>query len=428
MNDEPGGAVPPAAPPGRLPGAYWRLWTASTVSNLGDGVNAAALPLLAATLTRDPRLIAGLSVAFTLPWLLFSLPAGAIVDRLDRRRVMWRVNVARGVLVGGIALVALVDDAPIWPLFVIALAIGVCETLFDNAAQAIMPAIVRPDLLETANGRQYAAETVSNQFVGPPVGSALFAVAVSAPFWLDSATFFFSALLIALLVGSFRPVAMPSPGEVPTGRRTIRGDVVEGLKWLRSHRLLRTLAVLLGVLNLTGAMANSTFVLFALEELGVSERTFGLLLAGMAVGGVVGGLVGGRIARALGQSRALLVAATVPAAVSIAVGIAAEPISTMVLMSITGVFVVVWNIITVSLRQQVIPDELFGRVNSVYRFFGTGMMPIGALAGGFLAEWFGLRTPWIVSGLVAVVAIAIAAPVLTQRNIDAARAVAPNRI
>jgi MFS family permease len=413
--------------PRRLPGAYWRLWTASTVSNLGDGINAAALPLFAATLTRDARLIAGLTVAFTLPWLLFSLPAGAIVDRLDRRRVMWRVNVARGLLVGCIALLGLASEAPMWPLYAIALAMGVCETLFDNAAQAMMPAIVRPDLLETANGRMYAAETVTNQFAGPPAGSFLFAAALSAPFWVDSATFFISALLIATLVGSFRPAAARTPSEADGERRTIRGDIAEGLRWLRGHRLLRTLAVLLGVLNLTGAMANSTFVLFALEELDVSETAFGMLLAGRAVGCVVGGLVGGRVVEALGQARALLSAAVVTSAIPIVVGIVAEPISTMVLMSMIGFFVVEWNIITVSLRQQIIPDQLFGRVNSVYRFFGTGMMPIGALLGGFLAQWFGLRVPWIVSGIVALAAIAVAAPVLTQANIDAARAAAPAR-
>jgi MFS family permease len=406
----------------RLGPRYWRLWTAGTVSNFGDGVNAVALPLFAATITRDPRLIAGMAVAATLPWLVFALPAGAIVDRLDRKRLMWRVNVVRSLLVAVIALSATTGVTSILLLYTIVLAMGVCETLFDNAAQSVLPSIVERELLETANGRQYAAEVVTNQFAGPPVGGLLFAAAASLPFWVNSSTYVASAVLIASIAGSFRPRQAAGAPEGAPQHRSLRSDIAEGVRWLRGHRLLRTLALLLGVLNLTTTMAIATLVLFAQDELGVTTRGFGVLLAGVAVGSVVGGLVGAKVARALGQAKAIVLAAFITSAIQVVVGGLSSPVLVAVLLSVSGLFGVVWNIITVSLRQSIIPDHLLGRVNSVYRFLAWGGMPVGALIGGFLANAYGLRVPWFVGGSVALGALALSLPVLRQRTIDEARA------
>ena len=419
----------PAAKP-RLTSAYWRLWTASTVSNLGDGVDIAALPLLAATLTRDPRLVAGMGVAFTLPWLLFALPAGAIVDRLDRRRVMYRVNLVRTALVAVIALSVATGSASIWMLYAIALAMGFCETLFDNAAQAMLPAIVEPSLLEVANGRQYAAEIVANTFAGPPLGGVLFAVAASVPFWIDSGSFLISALLIATLAGSFRPA--PAPGTAlgadgSPARRSLRHEIAEGVRWLQGHRLLRTLALLLGALNFANWLGMSTAVLFAQEILGLDDRGFGLLLAGMAVGGVLGGIFGARIAAALGPGPALVVSIAAIGFSEAAVGLMSNALAVAGLFWISGLFVPVWNIITVSLRQQIVPDHLLGRVNSVYRFLGWGSQPLGALIGGLLANAYGLRVPWWVGADLTAVCLVLAVPRITTNAIEAAKAAAPER-
>lgn len=419
------GTAPPP-PLDRLGGRYWRLWTAGTISNLGDGANAAALPLLVASVTRDPRLVAGMQVFFTLPWLLFALPAGALVDRLDRKVVMWRVNLVRALLVGAVATMALTDTTTVWALYAVALAIGLCETLFDNAAQAMVPAVVTPNLLEKANARQYAAEVVTNTFVGPPVGGLLFAVAVSVPFWLDAGTFLVSAVLIATLAGSYRPaaaVARDAAGE----KRTLRADIGEGIRWLRGHRLLRTLALLLGAANGASAMANSTLVLFVIDELGVGEGSFGFLLAAGGVGSVVGGLLGERVVRFTGAGWTLFAsAALIGVAVPLLVSATGSWLVVVTLFSVQGFLIVLWNIVTVSLRQQLIPGELFGRVNSVYRFLGLGIMPIGALVGGALADTFGLRAPWLVAAALFAVALALAALLggFTPRTIDAARAAA----
>jgi MFS family permease len=407
---------------GKLGRAYWRLWTASTISNLGDGIDEAALPLLAASLTRDPRLVAGLATAARLPWLVFALAAGAIVDRIDRRVLMVTVNVIRGALVAVIAVTAATGTTRIWGLYIVAFLLGINETLFDNAAQSLLPSIVETDLLESANGKQYSAELVANNFVGPPLGGILFALVVSAPFWADSASFFISAALIATVTGTFRPVPPADAAGAPPVRRSIWADIAEGIRWLRNHRLLRTLAILLGVANLASNMALATFVLFAQEELGLNDQGYGFLLAAMAVGGVLGGVFGSRIARALGASRSLIAALVIEGVTTIVTGLVSEAWAVAVLSGLSGVFLVTWNVITVSLRQRIIPDRLLGRVNSAYRFIGWGVIPIGAFLGGIVADRFGLRAPFLVAGVLILVSIVPALRVLTPESIAAAEA------
>jgi MFS family permease len=360
--------------------------------------------------------------------LFFSLIAGALVDRMDRKRVMWRVNLIRAGFMAAVAVTALTLDGTtaIVVLYATALSLGICETFFDNAAQAMLPSIVVAPLLEKANGRQYAAEVIANTFVGPPVGALLFSIAIAVPFWADSISFVISALLIASIAGTFRPV-----GEVAADpaaeRRSIRQDIAEGIRWLRYHRLLRTLALLLGVMNMTAWMGQGILVLFATETLGLSPRAYGFLLAGAAIGGVGGGLVGDRMAKALGQSRSLVVAAGSQVVALALTGISTQAWQVAVINSIAAGLGVVWNVITVSLRQSIIPDVLLGRVNSVYRFLGWGGMPIGALLGGFIANAFGLRAPWLVGAAITLVGLLLAAPAITQHAIDEARAHAPKR-
>lgn len=391
--------------------SYWKLWAASITSNLGDGVTMAALPLLAVTLTSDARLIGGVAFAFALPWLLFALVAGALVDRLDRRRVMWVVDGVRAALVAVLAVTVATDTASIPLLYAVAFALGTAETLFDNAAQALLPAVVEPEALELANGRQYAGEVVANSFAGPPLGAFLFSVAAAAPFWLDSATFAIAAAFI-FSIRTLRPNAPPAPAS--SARRSLRADIAEGVRWLRGHRLLRTLALLLGTLNFASNLVWGTFVLFAIDELGLSEQGYGVLLAATAVGAVLGGLAAARIVAWLGQARALTVAVGWMAVSSLLVGLASEPFSVAALLAVNGVAVVVWNVITVSLRQAIVPAHLLGRVNSVYRTIGWGSIPLGALAGGFLARATNLRVPWFAAAGCALVALVVAITRLNQ--------------
>lgn len=421
----------------RLGRDFRLLLSAGTISNLGDGIDATALPLLAAALTEDPALFAGVAMASRLPWLLFALQAGALADRLDRRRLMVTVNVVRSVLLGILGATVLLDTASIWLLYGISFGLGTAEVLFDTSAQAFLPRVVRRDQLERANGLQMGAETVANQFVGPPLGGLLFAVAAAVPILLDAGTFLIAAGLLALVSAKAGRVAVrpgtpgatdTAPGADPdatvapaTARPTVREEVREGLQWLRGNVLLRSLAILLGLMNGGFMMFGAVFALFALQVLGLNEIGFGLLLTAMAAGSVVASLTAGRIVDALGRGPTLWVTLVAAAVLPTVQGATSSAWVVAGAAVVFGASAVLWNVITVSLRQAIIPDHLLGRVNAVYRFLGWGSMPLGALIGGQLAAAFGLRAPFFAASATMLVGILVLGRHITGEAIDTAR-------
>jgi len=393
----------------RLGRPYWRLWWANTVSSTGDGAFVAALPLLAVTITRDPRLVAVVTAATFLPWLLLSLPAGAVVDRYDRVTLMWRAQAIQAAVVTMIAILIVFREADIEVLAAAGFLLGSAEVIFSNAAQAVLPALVPPELLPKANGSQQVSLTVGESFLGPPLGSLLFAAAAALPFGLDSASFAGSAALLARL-------PRPGPAAQDAEHPSIRAQVAEGLRWLAGHRLLRVVAVLLGIYNFANQMGQAILVLLATQTLHVSTRGFGLLLAASAVGSVVGGLVNPLLTRHMGLLPSLVLPALVDAAAFVGIGLAPGPLAVAALLGVQGFSVTMWNVVTISLRQRVVPARLLGRVNSVYRMLGWGLMPLGALAGGFVAHAAGLRAPYVVAGLLCALSTLAALPLLLAAN------------
>jgi MFS family permease len=388
----------------RLPAAYWRLWWAAAVDNIGDGAFAAAVPLLAVTITRDARLISIVSAVTYLPWLLLSLPAGAMVDRHDRISLMWRSQAIQAIVVGVVAVLATLGLVGIPVLAVMAFGLGASEVVFTNASQAILPDIVPTPLLHKANGNQYTITTVGQLFLGPPLGSLLFALTIALPFGLDAGSFALSAALLATL---------PRRPHEHIGHPPIRTAVAEGLHWLTAHRLLRTLALLLGVNTFCYQLGNVTLVLLATQTLHLSARGYGLLLAGAAVGSVLGGLLNTRIVTRIGPVPALLAALAANVVIFAAIGISPDAIVLGGLLALNGFATTIWNVMTVSLRQQIVPADLLGRVNSVYRMLGWGLIPLGALTGGLLAHRFGLRAPYPIAAALRGTALILALPVLT---------------
>jgi MFS family permease len=394
-----------ASTPTRLSRHYWRLWWANTISSTGDGAFVAALPLLAVTITRDPRLVSVVTAATYLPWLLLSLPAGAVVDRHDRATLMWRAQAVQAAVVAVIAILIVAREADIAVLAAGGLLLGSAEVIFSNAAQSVLPALVPAELLPKANGSQQVSLTVGESFLGPPAGSLLFAAAAALPFGLDAASFAGSAALLAAL-----PKTRPTPES--STRTTIRAQVAEGLRWLAGHRLLRVVAVLLGVYNFANQMGQAILVLLATQTLHVATRGYGLLLAASAVGSVVGGMVNPVLTRRLGLLPSLVLPAVVDAAAFVGIGLAPNPVVVAVLLAAQGFSVTMWNVVTVSLRQRIVPGPILGRVNSVYRMLGWGLMPFGALAGGFVAHAAGLRAPYVVAGLLCALSTLVALPLL----------------
>src|SRR5580692_1671557 len=381
---------------------YWRIWWANAISSTGDGAFVAALPLLAVTITSDPRLVSVVTAATYLPWMVLSLPAGAIVDRYDRATLMWRAQLVQAAVVAALAVAVVFRRADIEVLALGGLLLGCAEVIFSNAAQAVLPALVPPELLAKANGSQQVSLTVGESFLGPPVGSLLFAAAAALPFGLDAASFAASAGLVARL---------PRIPQEPQQTK-IRAQIAEGLRWLARHRLLRVVAVLLGVYNFANQMGQAVLVLLATQTLHVSTRGYGLLLAASAVGSVVGGLVNPILTRRIGMLPSLVLPAVVTAVAFVGIGLAPGPIVVAALLAVQGFSVAMWNVVTVSLRQRIVPGHLLGRVNSVYRMLGWGLMPLGALAGGFVAHAAGLRAPYIVAGLLCGLSALAAIPIL----------------
>ena len=388
----------------RLGAHYWRLWWANAISSTGDGAFVAALPLLAVTISRDPRLVAVVTAAGYLPWMVLSLPAGALVDRYDRATLMWRAQAVQAAVVAAVAVLVVFRIANIAVLGLAGLLLGSAEVVFSNAAQAMLPALVPPELLARANGSQQVSLTVGETFLGPPAGSLLFAAAAALPFGLDAASFAGSAALLARLPRTSRETGQP--------RASIRTQIAEGLRWLYRHRLLRVVAVLLGIFNFANQMGQAVLVLLATQTLHVGTRGYGLLLAVTAVGSVIGGLVSPAVTRRLGMLPSLIIAGAVDAAVFAGLGLAPDPAVAALMLAGQGFTVTMWNVVTVSLRQQVVPAHLLGRVNSVYRMLGWGLMPVGALAGGFIAHAAGLRAPYVVAGLLCGLSLLAAVPCL----------------
>jgi MFS family permease len=401
--------TPPAGPRasqgrGRLGSAYWRVWWANSVSSVGDGAFVSALPLLAVTVTRDPRLIAVVSAAFYLPWLLLSLPVGALVDRHVRVTLMWRAQAVQGAVVALIAALAALGQANIAVLTVAGFGLGTAEVVFSNAAQAMLPQLVPADLLPQANGNLQVSLTIGETFAGPPLGSVLFAAARALPFGLDAGSFAASAALLSGL-----------PRVVPAGAAGSLGTrIAEGLRWLFRHRLLRVVAVLLGVIGFCNQMCQAVLVLLATQTLHIGASGYGLLWTASAVGSIVGGLANPVITRWVGLLPSLIIAMAATAVVYAGIGLAPDPVVAGLLMAADGFFVTMWNVVTVSLRQRIVPADLLGRVNSVYRMLGWGLMPAGALAGGFVADAAGLRAPFVAGGIVCGIALVVALPVLLR--------------
>jgi MFS family permease len=401
---------------GGLGPEYKKLWTASTISNLGDGVTLVAAPLLAASLTRDPLLIAGVAFVKQLAWLLFSLHAGALIDRLDRRLLLGYVDFFRTALIGFLGIAVLLDFAGIPLLYGVFFLIGAAEPLFDNASVAVLPAVVDRQVLQKANGRLFAAQTVMGEFVGPPFGGFLFATAAALPFLLDAGTFAAAAALMLTLRGRFR---VERPEGVAT--TTLLQEIGEGLGWLVRHRLLLTLALVLGTAGFAVEGVFAILVLYVQEILGLGSLGYGVLMTAFAAGGVAGGFLAEQVGGLLGMGRTISVIFLLEAAAFATLALTTNPLLAGAMIALDALAGTIWNVVTISLRQELIPERLLGRVFSAFRMVGFGGMALGALASGLLAREFGLTVPFWVAAVTMVVLSATCAIVVNNRSVEEAR-------
>ncbi|SBT67093.1 Na+/melibiose symporter [Micromonospora sediminicola] len=388
-------------PAGRLGRDFHLLWAASAVSNLGDGITLVAAPLLVASIAPDPAAVAAAALAPQLPWLLFALVSGAVVDRLDRRRLIAVVNAGRAAILGALAAAVLTGTATV-PLICLAFFLtGVGETLVDTAAGALLPSVVSPERLEQANSRLSATFVVGNQFLAKPLGAYLFVGAAALPFGVDAATFGLAALLLAMLPR--RPLGPAQPALPAAARRSLRAEIGEGLRSLWATPVLRTLAACIAVMNVAFCAAFAAFVLYARDRLGLDEIGYGLLLTASAVGGLAGSALTTRLRSRFGTPALLRAGLLVEVGLQVVLGTTREPLVAGAALAVWGAHAMVWGVLVVSLRQRLVPDRLRGRVNGAYALADLGGAALGTVAGGLLATATGsVLTPlWLAAALLA---------------------------
>lgn len=374
--------------------SFWTFFASSAATTCADGLGRVALPLLAASLTDSPVLVSGLTAFAFLPWLVFGLPGGALVDRVDRRWAMAVANGCRAVLVAGLVFGA---GGGMLGLYVAASGLGVCQVVYDSAARAILPQMVERRRLDAANSWLTVEETVGQDFVGPPAGAALFGWFRSAPF-LGAAVGFAVSVVLVLRV--------PRTGRAAR-TTTLRADVRAGLGWLRRHPVLRDLTLLSGLIAALMSMATSLTVLYGLRTLRLTPALYGLLFVVMGIGGLAGAAAVAPLTSRFGRARAITVAAAVGPVMFVLLGAVANR-----WVAGPGFFglsagVTMGNVLSMSLRQAMVPAELLGRVLGAHRVVLWGGIPLGALAGGVLAGWTGVPAVFLMSGLAQLVVVVL---------------------
>jgi MFS family permease len=401
---------------GGLNANFWKLWSSSASANLADGITLIAIPLIALTLTRSPAEIAAVSVAAQIPMILLGLVAGGLADRLDRRWTMFIVQVLRTAVIGSLTVLAMAGALSMPIIYAGAFIIGAGEAFFETNAQSVLPALVGKDRLVTANGRLFAAETVMNSFVGPPVGGLLIAVSVPLALGAGAVGYALAAVGLLLIVGSFR-----AEREGPS--RRLHVEIGEGIGYLLRHPLLLTLSsmVALGRLGSAGFFALLALYAVAPGPMGLSEPGYGLLLVTFGLGSLAGSLVTGRAVELLGRPGVLIGATIVFSASLLVPAITPEPLIVGAGFFIGGVAVMAWNVTNVSLRQSILPSALMGRVHATHRFMANTAGLVGAIVAGLVGEVFGLPAVFAIGAGIVLLGV-FGRLIVTEDRISAAEA------
>jgi MFS family permease len=394
----------------RLGGEFAKLWAAGTTSALGSGLATIAAPLFIASRTTDPLVVSAGFGAAWLPWLLFALPGGVLVDRVDRRRLMVIIDGIRVLLMAVLGTAMLTGWANIGLLYAVLFLINTGEVLFRSAAQAMVPALVPRERLERANGWLAGGTTLMSGIIAGPFAGLLFGIAAALPFLANAGTYAASAILIGLVAGSYRaPRGSPAGGgadlgPVPAGGGSVWAALVEGLRWLSRQRLLRTMAVLIGLLNVTLTGATAILVLLARERFGVGSVGYGLLFTCEALGAILGSAIGDRLIRWVTATWTIRIGLLIEASLYLVLATTRSAYVAGLAFFVFGSHAALWTIVASSLRQRLTPPAMLGRVGSSNLFVAAGGNCVGALMAGAIAGRFGITAPyWL--GLAVAIAV-----------------------
>lgn len=377
---------------------FRKVWAASTFSSLGNGLRDAAIPLLTLVVASGDQMALGLvAAASRVPWLLFSLPVGVIADRLPRRRLMILADAGRAIVAAMLTLAVLLGPPlSVWALVAIAFALGVGEVLFETASQSFLPEVVEKDDLGRANGSLYAAQLIAGDFVGLGLGAALFGLAMAAPFAIDAATF--AASLLLLLSVRQRRIATASSN---TNGASFAKDLQVGLRISWSLNTVRRMAFLSGGLNIVVSATSAVLVALVVGTAGLPEYWYGLALAAASAGGWIASVSADRIAAKLSAKASLSSSLVMIGAGTAVLGLRPGWFVLLLSLFLVGFGLLLWNVITVTYRQRVTPNDYLGRVNSAYRLVSWTGLVVGALVGGLVASVVSNSFVFIVGGLAA---------------------------
>ncbi|MFD5113257.1 MFS transporter [Streptomyces sp. NPDC058391] len=381
-------------------GGFGRLWSAAVISRFGDALRAAAMPLLAASLTDDPLLIASVTACGYLPWLLFGLLGGAVADRVDQRRAMWGVDLVRGALMAAFAVAVGLGQASIALLIALAFVLTTLQTLFDNAATALLPSLVPPQALGSANARLMTGQQIANAFLAAPLAPVLLLAGAAVPYAADAVTYGVAALLI----GSLR--AEPPARAPRKAGSTLRGEIAEGMRALGRDRTLRGLCLATTLCNIGMGGLIATLVLHVTGWLDAGTKGYALTLAAYGMGSVLGGLLAKRLSERVGRVRSIFLAGLVQTGSLVVLGTVRETAAAISCLAVFGVFGMVWNVNQTTLMQERSPAHMLGRISSAFRTLAVAGAPFGALLGGVAAAGWGLNTPALLAAGLFALAVA----------------------
>ena len=397
---------------GRLRTPFGRYWLSGFLADFGDGVRLAAFPLLAAEFTRSPAAVAAVTAVQGLPWLVLGAGLGVLVDRTDRRRLMVMVDVARALVIAGLAAAILTHSAGLVLIYLTAFTTGVGSALRDTAAVTCVPRLVDPADLDRANARVIVGQVVGNELAGPAAGGWLFGLAAVLPFAVNAGMLGVAVLLLVTLPSVFRPAGQPAPGKRATSLGALRQEFADGLRWLWRHSAIRDVTIAAGVIVALDGAWFAVLVLYVIQDLHQRPGLYGLLLAVSAVGGIAVGGLGPAITRRLGPWRSLLIAGLAMAVSQAVLGLTANVIIAAAMLAASSAACVLFDLTALTMRQRQTPDHLLGRITGLYRSVLRSSEALGALGGGLVATVAGIRATMLIGAF----PIAAAAMLLTWRH------------
>jgi MFS family permease len=372
--------------PARMGRSFRWLVASSWISNLGDGIGLAAGPLLIASQTRDPLLVALAALLQRLPWLLFGLWAGVLADRLDRRLLVAGVDLGRAAVLALLTATIVSGTVGVAVVLVAMLLIGTAEVFADTASQTLLPMAVSNEDLQIGNARMMAGLLTGNQLVGPAVGAVLFATAMATPFVTWAACVALGALLITRM--------RVTPIEQPAERSHVRRDIREGFAWTWGHSAVRTLTLTIITFNITWGAAWSVLVLYAKQRLGLGAVGFGLLNTILAVGGLAGVASHDWLTRHVSLGNIMRAVLLVETLTHLGLALTTTAWVAGAIMFVFGAEAFIWGTTSQTVRMRAVPAALQGRVGSLYMIGVYGGLLVGQALGGVIARVWGVTAPF----------------------------------